>query len=47
MARTIGWVAPEAKAQIAEKEQAEKPAPAVLEEPEAEEKPKKTATKKK
>ena len=45
MARTIGWVAPEADAKKSETEQAEEPAPAVLEEPQAQEKPKKTAKK--
>ena len=45
MARTIGWVAPEAEAKKSATEQAEEPAPAVLEEPQAEDKPKKTAKK--
>lgn len=43
MARTIGWVEPaEVKKTM---EQAAEPAPAVLEEPKAEEKPKKTTKK--
>ena len=45
MARTIGWVAPEAEAKKSTTEQAEEPAPAVLEAPHAEEKPKKTTKK--
>ena len=45
MARTIGWVAPEAEAKKSATEQAEEPAPAVFEAPQAEEKPKKTTKK--
>ena len=45
MARTIGWVAPEAEAKKSATEQEEEPAPAVLEAPQAEEKPKKTTKK--
>lgn len=45
MARTIGWVAPEAESKKNTTEQAEEPAPAVLEAPQAEEKPKKTTKK--
>ena len=45
MARTIGWVAPEAEAKKSATEQAEEPAPAVLEAPQAEEKPKNTSKK--
>ena len=45
MARTIGWVAPEAEAKKNATEQALQPAPAVLEAPQAEEKPKKTTKK--
>ena len=45
MARTIGWVALEAESKKSATEQDEEPAPAVLEEPQAEEKPKKTAKK--
>lgn len=46
MSRIIGWVDPEAKVEQNITEQADAPAPAVLEEPKAEEKPKKTTTKK-
>lgn len=45
MARTIGWVAPEAESKKNTTEQVLQPAPAVLEAPQAEEKPKKTTKK--
>ena len=45
MSRTIGWIDPAAKVKEVKQEQAEEPAPAVLEEPQAEEKPKKTTKK--
>lgn len=45
MARTIGWVAPEAEAKKSTTERAEEPAPAVLEATQADEKPKKTTKK--
>ena len=46
MARTIGWVDPEAVEVKKNQEQVEKPAPVISEEPKAEEKPKKKTTKK-
>ena len=45
MSRTIGWIDPAAKVKEVKQGQAEEPAPAVLEAPHAEEKPKKTTKK--
>jgi len=45
MSRTIGWIDPAAKVKEVKQEQAEEPAPSVLEAPQAEEKPKKTTKK--
>ena len=45
MARTVGWVAPEAESKKNTTEQADEPAPAAVDAPQAEEKPKKTTKK--
>lgn len=45
MSRTIGWIDPAAKVKEVKQEQAEEPAPVLVEAPQAEEKPKKTTKK--